>query len=188
MPTSIAVEVLDQLESHWASQLRPRLDGLTDAERLWEPVPGCWSVRPRAEVAASIAHGSGAFAWEHAPVEGPEPMTTIAWRIGHLAEGLASTAGTYFGGRQVDLDTYDYAGTAATALAQLDAEYAAFVAGIRALGDDGLAEPQGDRSPPQFAHAPVARVVMFMAVEVFHHGAEICLLRDLYERAPGIRR
>ena len=36
--------LLDQLEQHWVGQLRPRLDGLTDAEYLWEPVPGAWNV------------------------------------------------------------------------------------------------------------------------------------------------
>ena len=29
----------DQLTWHWDAQLRPRLDGLTDEEYLWEPVP-----------------------------------------------------------------------------------------------------------------------------------------------------
>ena len=38
-------ELLDQLDGHWTHQLRPRLDGLTDQEYLWEPVPGCWNVR-----------------------------------------------------------------------------------------------------------------------------------------------
>ena len=52
-------------------------------------------------------------------------------------------------------------------------------------GDAGLAEPQGDRSPPAFAHAPVARVVLYTSVEVFHHGAEVCLLRDLYRASGG---
>jgi hypothetical protein len=32
--------------SYWESQLRPRLAGLTDEEYYWEPVPGCWSIRP----------------------------------------------------------------------------------------------------------------------------------------------
>ena len=36
--------LLDQLEHHWVGQLRPRLDGLTDDEYLWEPVPGAWNV------------------------------------------------------------------------------------------------------------------------------------------------
>ena len=113
-------------------------------------------------------------------------MTTIAWRLAHLVEVLASTTGTFFGGPAVDVETYDYPGTAADALHRLDEEYAAFVAGIRASGDAGLAEPQGDRSPPAFAAAPVARVVLYTSVEVVHHGAEICLLRDLYLRSATL--
>ena len=33
-------ELVDQLDWHWNHHLRPRLDGLTDNEYLWEPVPG----------------------------------------------------------------------------------------------------------------------------------------------------
>jgi hypothetical protein len=40
-------ELLEQLQWHWANQLRPRLDGLTDAEYFWEPAGDCWSIRPR---------------------------------------------------------------------------------------------------------------------------------------------
>lgn len=35
-----------QLDFQWISVLRPRFEGLTDDEYLWEPAPGCWSVRP----------------------------------------------------------------------------------------------------------------------------------------------
>ena len=38
-------EVLDQIESHWEQRLRPRLDGLSDEEYFWQPVPGCWVVQ-----------------------------------------------------------------------------------------------------------------------------------------------
>ena len=41
-------ELIDQLEFHWGRHLRPRLESLTDEQYLWEPVDGCWSVRPRA--------------------------------------------------------------------------------------------------------------------------------------------
>ncbi len=41
-------ELVEQLEWHWREQLRPRLEGLGDGEYLWEPVPGCWNLRPRA--------------------------------------------------------------------------------------------------------------------------------------------
>ncbi|WP_242494989.1 DinB family protein [Nocardioides zhouii] len=114
-------------------------------------------------------------------------MTTIAWRLGHLVEGLASMNGVYFGGPRVDPDTYD-TGSAATTLARLDEEYAAWVAGVRGLGEAGLAEPQGDRSPPAFADAPVARVVLYTSVELIHHGAEVCLLRDLWVGSAELRR
>ena len=40
-------EVVDQLESHWRHQLRPRLSGLTDDEYVWQPVPDCWTISRR---------------------------------------------------------------------------------------------------------------------------------------------
>ena len=39
----------EQLDFHYRLHLRPRLEGMTDEEYLWEPVPGAWSIRPRAE-------------------------------------------------------------------------------------------------------------------------------------------
>src|ERR1035437_6643040 len=54
-------ELLDQLDGHWTHQLRPRLDGLTDQEYLWEPVPGCWNVRARGARDSPAAIGSGPF-------------------------------------------------------------------------------------------------------------------------------
>jgi hypothetical protein len=36
--------LLTSLDYVW-SRIRERLDGLTEEEYLWEPVPGCWSVR-----------------------------------------------------------------------------------------------------------------------------------------------
>ena len=38
--------LLEQIGFHWTHALRPRLDGLTDEEYLWEPVPS-WSIRRR---------------------------------------------------------------------------------------------------------------------------------------------
>lgn len=176
-------EVLDQIETHWQQQLRPRLDGLSDEEYYWQPVPGCWTISRRGESQAPASYGSGEFTWDHGPAsEDPKPMTTIAWRLGHLTEGLAAMNGSHFGGPRIGVDTFDYAGTANEALQQLDDVYDAWVSGVRALGSAGLAEPQGSKSPAEFAEAPVARLVLYTSVEVFHHGAEICLLRDLYLR------
>ena len=38
-------ELAEQLDWQWQNHLRPRLDGLTDEEYFWEPVPGCWTIR-----------------------------------------------------------------------------------------------------------------------------------------------
>jgi hypothetical protein len=178
-------ELLDQVETHWRQRLRPRLNGLSDGEYFWGPVPGSWTISRRGESTADVSFGSGEFTWDYgAASEGLAPMTTIAWRLGHLIGTLASMNGVYFTGPQMTVETFDYPGTAEDALHQLDQTYAAWVAGVRDLGDEGLAAPQGSKSPPEFANAPVARVVLYTSVEIFHHGAEVCLLRDLYLRQP----
>lgn len=109
-------------------------------------------------------------------------MTTIAWRLAHLIAGFAEMNGSHFGGPPAHLATFGYAGTAADALRQLDDAHDAWVTGVRSLGQAGLAGPQGPAVPPEFADAPMARLVLYTSAEVLHHGAEICLLRDLHLR------
>ena len=122
MTFDLTTELLDQLEWHWTSQLRPRLDGLTDAEYLWEPVPGCWSVRPRGTSSAPVQGGSGETVIEFTfPEPVPAPVTTIAWRLGHVIVGvLGARVHGHFGGPAYDYMSFDYSPTAAGALAQLD--------------------------------------------------------------------
>ena len=98
-------EELDkQLSWLWENHLRRRWDGLTDEEYLWEPVAGMWSVRPRGEGVA-VEVGSGDYIIDFAfPEPSPPPVTTIAWRFGHLLVGVfGSRLATYFGGRPVQL-------------------------------------------------------------------------------------
>ncbi len=178
-------QLADQLDWHWQAQLRPRLTGLTDEEYRWEPVAGAWNVRPRGTGTAPVAAGAGAFTIDFAfPEPDPPPVTTIAWRIGHVVVGvLGARVASHFGGPPMDYRTHDYPGDAATALAQLDGVYAAWIAGVRGLGDDGLRRPCGPAEGP-FADAPLAALVLHINREVIHHGAEIALLRDLYRWRP----
>ena len=173
--------LLDQLDWHWQHQLRPRLDGLTDAEYLWEPVPGCWSVRPRGTGDATLQLGSREHTIDFTyPAPEPSPVTTIAWRIAHVVVGvLAARSASHFGGPPASYESWDYAGTAKEALAQLDAEYARWVDGVRSLGAEGLARPCGPAEGP-YAELPLAALVLHINRETIHHGAEIALLRDLY--------
>jgi len=176
----------DQLWWHWTHQLRPRLDGLTDEEYLWEPVAGSWNVRARGTSTAPMQGGSGAFTIDWAWPE-PEvaPVTTIAWRLGHVIVGcLGARNAAHFGGPPADYLSWDYAGSAHAALDQLDAGVEAWLAGVESLGEDGLLRPCGPAEGP-FADEPLATLVLHIHRELIHHGAEIALLRDLYaHRTP----
>jgi DinB superfamily len=174
-------QLADQLDWQWQNHLRPRFDGLTDDEYFWEPVPGCWSVRPRGKAQAPSAVGTGEYLFEFAWPE-PEvpPVTSIAWRLAHWIVGvLGERNASHFGGSPVTWETFDYAGTAAAALDQLDEQYATWIKGVRSLGQDGLGERCGPAEGP-YEDYPLAALVLHINREALHHGAEIALLRDLY--------
>ena len=46
-------ELVDQLEFHWGKTCALGSASLTDEQYLWEPVPGCWSVRRAARIAGT---------------------------------------------------------------------------------------------------------------------------------------
>ncbi|GAB4085776.1 hypothetical protein GCM10028784_24060 [Myceligenerans cantabricum] len=91
---------------------------------------------------------------------------------------LAVRNAAHFGAPAASYESWDYAGDAATALDQLDVQVDAWLAGVRALGDDGLARPVGDAEP--FPDAPMTELVLHIDRELIHHLSEVCLLRDLY--------
>lgn len=173
--------LVDQFEWHWSHQLRERLAGLRDDEYFWEPVPDCWNVRPRGTGTAPVQAGSGAMTIDFAmPPPDPAPVTTIAWRLGHVIVGvLAMRNASHFGREPVDYFTHGYAETAAEALAQLDEEIAWWQAGVASLGEAGLARPCGPAEGP-YAESSMARLVLHINCELIHHLSEVCLLRDLY--------
>ncbi|MEV7871840.1 DinB family protein [Streptomyces sp. NPDC088124] len=173
----------EQLDWYWRKNLRPRLDGLTDEEYFWEPVRGCWSIRPRGTSAAPMLEGSGEWTMDSAsPAPVPAPVTTIAWRLAHIIVScLGYRVGWYFGGQDVDSQTFAYAGTADEALKQLDEMYGRWNAGVRELSDADLDNPP-TVGPERF---PMENRVLHVNRELIHHGAEISLLRDLYRRQDG---
>jgi hypothetical protein len=171
----------EQLTWHWDNHLRPKIDSLGDDEYFWEPVEGCWSVRRRGTSTAPMAVGSGDYVIEFAlPEPDPPPVTTIAWRLGHIIVGVfGARNAAHFGGAPVSYEDFPYAGSAREALRQLDEAYAAWVAGVEGLGADGLARPCGP-AEGRYAEDPLAELVLHINREALHHGAEVLLLRDLY--------
>ncbi len=176
----------EQLDFHWRVQLRPRLDGLTDDELHWEPVPGCWGIRRREEARTPLAAGADLWVADFAfPEPEPAPVTTIAWRLGHITVGcLAKRAADHFGSGGVAYETTDWPGTADATLARLDEAYTACMTPVRHLTPGELARPVGEAEGP-WAHHPMAALVLHITREVLHHGAEVLLLRDLYRTGGG---
>lgn len=168
MTDDVTPRLADQLDSHWQQQLRPRLDGMTDDEYFWQPVPNCWTVN---------ADGGIDFAY---PAPEPAPVTTIAWRLAHVIVGvLAVRAHSHFGGPPAAYETWHYATDAATALGQLDEAYEGWMSGVRRLTAAELERPIGPAEGP-WAERPMFDLVLHINREVIHHGAEVALLRDLY--------
>jgi hypothetical protein len=109
-----------------------------------------------------------------------EPVTTIAWRLAHLISLFGPPDAPHFTHPPSDHSAFTCSGTAEGALRQLDEGHDAWVSDVRSLGAAGLVRPQGSISPPEFADAPIAKLILYINMEVIHHGAEIALLRDLY--------
>jgi hypothetical protein len=74
---------------------------LTDEEYLWEPTPGAWSIRRRGHASSPKPFGPGEWVLDDASGDpDPTPVTTIAWRLGHLHLDFAGTWEWTFGERR----------------------------------------------------------------------------------------
>ena len=179
-------ELVDQLTFHWDGVLRPRLDSLTDDQYRWEPVPGMWGIRRRAESVTGMAAGAGDAVIDYEfPEPSPPPLTTIAWRLGHLVIVFGQRAANHFGAGGVEYDTIDWPLTAAGMLELLDQHHDAWMAGVASLDAAGLARPCGPSEGP-YAEYPFATLVLHINREVLHHGAEVALMLDLYAHRHGL--
>lgn len=170
--------------------LAERMAGMTDAEYFWEPVPNCWSIRPRDAAPAPGALelvGAGDWGRDRSPDNpDPAPFTTIAWRLGHLTEGMAMRADYSIGARSLTRATYRFSGTAAGAIAAFAAAADAWRAAL--LGtDDAALDTVGHSTYPNGGdpEMPFIDVVWWENQELLHHRAEIALLRDLYRAQQG---
>ncbi|HWG25506.1 DinB family protein [Actinospica sp.] len=153
------------------SRLFARVEGLTDAEYLWEPVPDCMTLR---------ADGDGVFRADPRsdPEPVPAPVTTIGWRIWHIGADCLRGYGRFFTG-EAPTDVHIWPGAAKEGIEKLAEDWALFIAQVESLGDERLLQPMGELGGP-FGHESYLLLALHALDEVAHHGAEIGVLRDLY--------
>jgi hypothetical protein len=171
-------ELVDLSNEVWR-RTRARLEGLSDEEYFWEPTPGCWTVRRRAD-------GTWMADWP-LPRPDPEPFTTIAWRLWHLIDMYGENRAPEWlevpaQGPPIGMDDPGGAppSSAAAAVTLLEGAHERWDAHLALVTEEGLAEPIGPVAGPQYAARTRAAYVMHMLDEFIHHGAEIALLRDLW--------
>jgi DinB superfamily len=166
----LARSTVSLLDSAWP-RVRGRLDGMGDDEYLWEPVPGCWSVRRLGE------------RWEierEVPPPSPAPVTTIAWRTWHIgSESIDGFLQLGFQTKALDLGEREWFPDAVAALAAMDTAWARFSDCYHGLDDEAMGRELGARFGP-FAQNSWADLLLHVADELIHHGAEVALLRDLF--------
>lgn len=165
-------EVIDQLDFYWENHLWNRLEGLTDDEYFWEPVPGCWNIRRQDD-------GTFQIDWEW-PAPELAPVTTIAWRLAHVGPiALGMRVSSHFGDGPLDLATIQWPGTADEALDVLSRTHKQWRDGVTGMNEETLLAPVGP-AEGAYADRPFATLVLHLNREIMHHGGEIGLLRDLY--------
>jgi DinB superfamily len=175
----MTASIMQTFDDVWDRLLR-RIRDLRDDEYFWEPVVGCWSLRPTDD-GRWLLDGDGGGG----PAPDPVPVTTIVWRLGHLAGTLGGFARMRFGDGQrltaAELDVPPHA-----------YELSPFLAGYYRSWKDGLltlpaaewTQPLGTSFGP-YAEANTVDLALHVLDEVVHHAAEVGVLRDLW--SAGLR-
>ncbi len=167
------VAYLAELWSVSGERLLERCHGLTDEEFFWEPVSDCWNVRPD-----DGAPSGWGYEYEFDPPF-PAPVTTIAWRLVHIAADNWIYWDHAFGPGLRNFPDLPVPSTAAAALRHWQESREAITTWFGTAVDEDL-----DQLRPSHLGDPrrAGEVVSILIDEQIHHGAEIALLRDLYIR------
>jgi hypothetical protein len=172
--------VVAQLVDEAWTVIEPNLRGLSDAEYFWEPVPGCWGVRRRGDVAAPACWGKGEWAVEISLDGQVAPaLTTIGWRLMHAYDCTNDFTLRAFGGGGADWNDIEVPGTGAGAVALMTAAIDQLRDLLARSTDDVLLGVGGD-GDERGRGLLLAKGLL----EGIHHCAEVGVLRDLF-RAQG---
>jgi hypothetical protein len=158
-----------------------RVDGLSDHEYFWEPVPGCWTLRQGADGRWTLDGGGGG-----GPAPDPVPITTIAWRIGHLGGmALGGFATARFDANLTE-NAKEFPGTADGVKTFLEANYQAWRDALGGLDEAGWNAALGP-SWGEYADDNTFDLALHVLDEVVHHSAEVGVMRDLYSQRASLQ-
>lgn len=157
-------------ETH--ERLRRRLDGLTEDEYWWEPVPGCWTLRRQPDGRLLEDYP------DEFPHPTPAPFTTIAWRLFHIASCKVVYHEYAFGAGRLNWLNMERPETADGVRDLLEHGQQLLIADLDRLADDAALDLPASTNWGETW--PTWRIFWTMVDEERHHGAEIGTLRDLW--------
>ncbi|MBB4932263.1 hypothetical protein F4561_003083 [Lipingzhangella halophila] len=163
--------ITDQLTAYCDNELWPGLVGLSDEEYLWEPVVGCWSLRPAPD-------GTHTVDWALPPPD-PPPVTTIAWRLAFVVTNLATRAHHHFDAAPFSPDTHDWPATASGGVALLRETVRDWCRCVRGLDPSELSRAAGPSEGVHQGHS-LAAMLLNANCQVIHHGGAMLLQRSLW--------
>ena len=153
------------------------LAGLSDHEFFWEPVPNCWRIR-------ESAPGTWGYDYQIPPPQ-PAPLTTIGWRLVHIAACKIMYFEYAFGPGKLTFPDLVIPHTAADAVTWLEYGHSLLTAALAQCTDATLEQPAQTNWGELL---PTWRIFWILISHDIQHGAEIGCLRDLYRLRLYARR
>lgn len=114
------------------------------------------------------------YRWEPGP-----GVSTLAWRLGHIAELLSAERNAAWLGVDVPQAAVGKPMTARDVWNSLDAAIHAWMDVVSAVPEESLSEPIGPVGGGYSEHSRRS-FVLHVLDELIHHGAEVALVRDLW--------
>jgi hypothetical protein len=151
------------------SVLHGWIEGLTDQEYFWKPVPACWTVH-------TDVKGNWVVDYEKPPPD-PPPFTTIAWKMEHITSCKIMYREYAFGEGKLRWEDIPVARTASESISRLLEAQSRLRTELDSFDNEELESMRrtnwGDKWPTWM-------IFWTMISHDLHHGAEIGCLRDLY--------
>ncbi|HZQ06577.1 MAG TPA: DinB family protein [Anaerolineae bacterium] len=174
MSSRFTVEILlRQLDDAWR-RLQDWQEGMTQAEFDWQPSQNIWHLVQK--------DGGWTIQYSWVPPQ-PAPLTTIGWRMAHLATSKALTLEYAFGERRKKLVDFDLPIDVVGMVGFLEQEHLALRMRLEALTDSELVTP---RFTEWGEERTTERIITSAILHDIEHGAQIATMRELYRHLAHV--